>query len=39
MIYELCANQVPFRAPDLDGIYRKVLRGKYEQINVSVYSS
>jgi NIMA (never in mitosis gene a)-related kinase 1/4/5 len=38
VLYELCALAPPFRAPDMKGLYTKVIRGSYPPIP-SVYSS
>jgi len=38
VVYELCALKPPFRAEDMEGLYRKVLRGMYPRIP-SHYSS
>ena len=32
VIYEMCCLQTPFRALDMDLLYKKVQDGKYEQI-------
>ena len=32
MLYELCALSPPFRAPDMKGLYNKVVRGAYPSI-------
>jgi len=32
VVYELCALKPPFRAEDMEGLYRKVLRGMYPRI-------
>ncbi|CAD8069512.1 unnamed protein product [Paramecium primaurelia] len=37
VIYEACALKPPFRAKDMDGLYKSVLRGQYQPIPV-IYS-
>jgi len=37
VLYEMCTLNPPFRAPDMQGLYRKVLAGKYQAIP-STYS-
>ena len=32
VLYELCALNPPFRAPDMQGLYKKVIRGIYPNI-------
>ena len=32
VIYEMCALQPPFKAEDMNGLYKKVLRGQYPAI-------
>lgn len=38
VIYEICALKPPFRANDMNGLYRKVQKGVYDRIPAS-YSS
>jgi NIMA (never in mitosis gene a)-related kinase len=38
VLYEMCAQVPPFRAPDMKGLYTKVIRGVYPPLP-SVYSS
>ncbi|CAK80454.1 unnamed protein product (macronuclear) [Paramecium tetraurelia] len=37
VIYETCALKPPFRAKDMDGLYKSVLRGQYQPIPI-IYS-
>ena len=37
MIYEMVALRPPFRADDMESLYRKILRGQYPRVP-SVYS-
>ena len=32
LLYELCALVPPFRADDMQGLYKKVIKGKYPRI-------
>lgn len=32
ILYEITTLKQPFRAPDMEGLYKKVLRGLYEKI-------
>lgn len=32
VIYELATLKPPFRAPDMDGLYQKVIKGKYHKL-------
>ncbi len=32
MIYEMCTLKPPFRAEDMDGLYKKVIKGQYSKI-------
>ena len=32
MLYEVCALKPPFRAEDMEGLYKKVVRGLYPKI-------
>ena len=38
IIYEIAQMIVPFKAEDIDGLYKKVCRGKYTPIDSSIYS-
>ena len=38
VIYELCTLYPPFKGKDMNGLYRNVIRGKYEPINNKYYS-
>jgi NIMA (never in mitosis gene a)-related kinase len=38
MIYEATELKVPFKAEDMDGLYKKVCRGKYTDIDKNMYS-
>ncbi len=35
VIYEVCTLQPPFKATDMDGLYKKVLKGNYPKIPVN----
>ncbi len=35
IIYEIAALRVPFKADDIDGLYKTVCRGKYDDIDSS----
>ena len=35
IIYEIAMLRVPFRADDIDGLYKRVCRGKFEEIDSS----
>lgn len=37
VIYEMCTLKPPFRAEDMDGLYKKVIKGQYSKIG-SEYS-
>jgi NIMA (never in mitosis gene a)-related kinase len=32
VIYEMCTLKPPFRAEDMDGLYKKVIKGQYSKI-------
>ena len=32
VIYEMCALKPPFRAEDMDGLYKKVIKGQYSKV-------
>jgi len=32
LLYEMCALMPPFRADDLQGLYKKVIKGKFQRI-------
>lgn len=38
IIYEITMLTVPFKAEDIDGLYKKVCRGKYDDIDTNFYS-
>lgn len=38
IIYEMAMLQVPFKADDIDGLYKKVCRGSYTEIDKDLYS-
>lgn len=38
IIYEMAMLGVPFKAEDIDGLYKKVCRGKYQDIDENLYS-
>eukprot|EP00347_Sterkiella_histriomuscorum_P010626 403375545 len=38
VLYEMLSLQPPFRAPNMNGLYNKVLRGLYEPVPSSYYS-
>lgn len=38
IVYEITMGKVPFKAEDIDGLYKKVCRGKYEEIDQKIYS-
>ena len=35
VLYEICTLQPPFRANDMDGLYKKVLKGSYPKIPIN----
>lgn len=38
VIYEMLTHKPPFRAQNMEGLYKKVLKGVYPKINLKVYS-
>ncbi len=38
IVYEMVMLQVPFKADDIDGLYKKVCRGSYTEIDKDLYS-
>ncbi|MCQ2817613.1 MAG: protein kinase [archaeon] len=38
VIYELCTLYPPFKGKDMDGLFRNVIKGKYDPINNKIYS-
>ena len=38
IVYEICELRVPFKAEDIDGLYKCVCRGKYRPISSERYS-
>ena len=36
VLYEMCALVPPFRADDMQGLYKKVIKGKYPRIPDSI---
>lgn len=38
MLYEMIALKPPFRAQNMEGLYKKVVRGVYPKINMEIYS-
>ena len=38
VLYEMCALKPPFRANDMNGLYKRVLKGSYPPIDPKHYS-
>lgn len=38
VLYEMITLKPPFRAQNMEGLYKKVLRGVYPRINMQLYS-
>ena len=38
VLYEIITLKPPFRAPNMEGLYKKVLRGVYPRISMQHYS-
>lgn len=38
MLYEMITLKPPFRAQNMEGLYKKVVRGIYPKINMDQYS-
>ena len=38
IIYEMTMLQVPFKSEDIDGLYKKICRGYYQEIDLIFYS-
>ena len=38
VLYEMASNLPPFRAPNMKGLYTKVISGKYGPLNTNQYS-
>jgi NIMA (never in mitosis gene a)-related kinase len=38
VLYEMITLKPPFRAQNMEGLYKKVVRGIYPKINMEVYS-
>ena len=38
MLYEMITLKPPFRAANMEGLYKKVVRGIYPKINMDIYS-
>jgi NIMA (never in mitosis gene a)-related kinase len=38
VLYEMIAMKPPFRAPNMEGLYKKILKGVYPRINLHLYS-
>lgn len=38
IIYEMAMLSVPFKAEDIDGLYSKICRGRYDDLDSNLYS-
>jgi NIMA (never in mitosis gene a)-related kinase len=38
VLYEMITLKPPFRAQNMEGLYKKVVRGIYPKINMEIYS-
>lgn len=38
VLYEMITLKPPFRAQNMEGLYKKVVRGLYPKINMDIYS-
>jgi NIMA (never in mitosis gene a)-related kinase 1/4/5 len=38
IIYQIAMLKLPFEADDIDGLYKKVCRGKFDEIDTNMYS-